>query len=270
VAVIYPPAAKKAGIQGNVRLRVTIDKDGSVMDIRVLSGHPQLVKASLEAVSQWRYAPSNEDRVTIVTINFTLGKGGAAPSAHPAAKDLPPFGTPALKPLSAVRPVYPPAAKSAGIQGGVTLRATVEKDGSVSHLEILTGDPQLGQAAIDAMRQWRYPPMEKTAITDVTLYFTLPKGDNTDNAVTPPMAIYKPEPGYTKEARAAKLQGTVHLQVTVAADGTVSDVKVTKPFDKGLDASAVQTVRTWKFLPATKAGKPVPFTAMVEVSFRLF
>ena len=72
VGPVYPPAAKKAGIQGNVRVRVTINKDGSVMDIWVLSGNPQLVKASLEAVEQWRYAPSKEVRVTIVTINFTL------------------------------------------------------------------------------------------------------------------------------------------------------------------------------------------------------
>jgi len=56
----------------------------------------------------------------------------------------------------------------------------------------------------------------------------------------------------------------------IAADGTVTDVKVTKPFDKGLDESAVRTVKTWKFLPAMKAGKPVAYKTMVEISFRLF
>ena len=169
-----------------------------------------------------------------------------------------------------MRPVYPPAARAAGIQGNLTLRATVEKDGSVSNLEILMGDPQLGQAAIEAVRQWRYAPMDKAAITDVTVNFTLAKTGNADNAVTPPMVIYKPEPVYTKEARAAKLQGIVELQIMVAADGMVSDVKVTKPFDKGLDESAVQTVKTWKFLPAMKAGKPVAWTGVVEVSFKIF
>jgi TonB family protein len=270
VKPVYPPTAKQAGIQGNVRMRVTINKDGSVMDIQALSGDPQLMKAALEAVPQWRYAPSKEVRVTIVTISFLLDRRGASPPARPAAKDLPPFATPALKPLSAMRPVYPPAAKAVGIQGNVTLRVTVEKDGSVSNVETLIGDPQLAQAAIEAIRQWRYPPMEKPGITDVTLNFSLPKGDNADNFVTPPMAIYKPDPPYTKEARAAKLQGSVWLQVMIAADGTVSDVKVTKPFDKGLDENAVRTLKTWKFLPAMKAGKPVPSKTMVSVSFKIF
>jgi TonB family protein len=84
-AIAYPPAAKKAGIQGKVRLRVTINKDDSVMDIWVLSGPPQLVKASLEAVAQWRYSPSKEIRVTIVTITFTLRQGGTAPLPRPPA-----------------------------------------------------------------------------------------------------------------------------------------------------------------------------------------
>jgi TonB family protein len=247
VAPVYSPAAKQAGIQGNVRLRVTINKDGSVMDIQVLSGDPQV-------------------RVTIITISFLLGRKGT----RPALKDFPPSATPALKPLSAVRPDYPPAAKAAGIQGEVMLRVNVEKDGSVSDVETLNGDSQLAQAAMEAVRQWRYAPMEKAGVTDVTLNFTLTKGDNADNAITPPIPIYKPDATYTKEARAAKLQGTVQLDVMIAADGTVSDVKVTKGFDKGMDENAAQTVKKWKFLPAMKAGKPVPYKSMVEVSFRFF
>jgi TonB family protein len=50
----------------------------------------------------------------------------------------------------------------------------------------------------------------------------------------------------------------------------VTDAKVIKPLDKGLDNNAVQTVKTWKFKPAVNAGKPVPCRLMVEVSFRLY
>jgi TonB family protein len=67
VTPVYPAAAKQAGIQGNVRLRVTINTDGSVSDIQVLSGDPQLAKAALDAVRQSRYSPSKEVRVTILT-----------------------------------------------------------------------------------------------------------------------------------------------------------------------------------------------------------
>jgi TonB family protein len=88
--VVYPLAAKKAGIHGKVRLRVSINKDGSVMDVKVLSGEPQLVKASLEAVQQWRYAPSNELRVTVVTLNFGSTRGRApAPASTPTV--VPPW-----------------------------------------------------------------------------------------------------------------------------------------------------------------------------------
>jgi protein TonB len=40
--------------------------------------------------------------------------------------------------------------------------------------------------------------------------------------------------------------------------------------DKGLDENAIETLRTWKFKPAMKKGKPVPVKVVVEVSFRLF
>jgi TonB family protein len=266
VEPVYPPAAKQAGVQGNVRLRATINKDGSVMDVQVLSGPPQLVNAAIDAVQQWRYSPGKEVRATIVSISFLLPRK----DTRPALKDFPPSATPPLKPLSAVRPDYPPAAKAAGIQGEVMLRVNVEKDGSVSDVETLNGDSQLAQAALEAVRQWRYAPMEKAGVTDVTLSFTLPKGDNANNAITPPIAIYKPRAGYSKEAKDAKLQGIVVLDVMVAADGTVSDVKVTKGFDKGMDDSAARTIKTWKFLPAMKAGKPVPYKTDIEVSFKIY
>ncbi|MGA9646519.1 MAG: M56 family metallopeptidase, partial [Candidatus Korobacteraceae bacterium] len=89
------------------------------------------------------------------------------------------------------------------------------------------------------------------------------------NGITVPIPTYKPEPPYTKEARAAKLQGTVVCSVVVDDTGNVADVQVVRSLEKGLDESAMQTLRTWKFQPATKDGKPVPVKVVVEVSFRL-
>jgi TonB family protein len=51
--------------------------------------------------------------------------------------------------------------------------------------------------------------------------------------------------------------------------GNVADVKVVRPADRGTDESAAHTLRTWKFKPATKDGKPVPVKVVVEVSFRV-
>ena len=73
----YPPEAKQARIQGVVKLNVIIGKDGTVQDLKAMSGHPMLVPASLEAVRQWVYKPTllNGQPVeveTVVDVNFTL------------------------------------------------------------------------------------------------------------------------------------------------------------------------------------------------------
>ena len=75
----YPPLAKMARIQGTVRLEAIISKDGTIQDLKVVSGHPLLVKSALEAVQRWRYQPTllNGDPVEVVTeidVNFTLAE----------------------------------------------------------------------------------------------------------------------------------------------------------------------------------------------------
>jgi TonB family protein len=55
-------------------------------------------------------------------------------------------------------PVYPLAAKAAGIDGPVVLKATISKDGKVQNISIFTGRPELCQAAIDAVQGWTYHP----------------------------------------------------------------------------------------------------------------
>jgi len=89
-------------------------------------------------------------------------------------------------------------------------------------------------------------------------------------SVTAPIPIYKPEPPYSEEARKAKYQGTVVLQIVVDTQGSVVDVRVVKPLGLGLDEKAVETVRTWKFKPGMRNGAAVPVRVLVEVSFRLF
>ena len=77
VAPVYPPMGRKARIQGTVVLRVEIGKSGNVESIQVVSGHPVLAPAAIEAVKQWEYKPYllNGEPVEVesrVTVNFTL------------------------------------------------------------------------------------------------------------------------------------------------------------------------------------------------------
>ena len=89
------------------------------------------------------------------------------------------------------------------------------------------------------------------------------------NGVTPPSVIYRANPSYTEEARAAKIQGTVVLNVVVGPDGSAQQVSVLRSLDPGLDQKAVEMVGTWKFRPGMKDGQPVAVMAQIEVSFRL-
>ncbi len=79
VQPIYPVLARQAGITGVVVLHAIIAKDGSVSQLEIVSGHPLLVQAALDAVRQWRYQPEvlNGDPVevdTTITVNFQLGR----------------------------------------------------------------------------------------------------------------------------------------------------------------------------------------------------
>jgi protein TonB len=76
----YPQIAKNARIQGAVVLQAEISKQGTIENLRVISGHPMLVPSALDAVKQWRYKPYylNGDPVaveTTITVNFTLSGG---------------------------------------------------------------------------------------------------------------------------------------------------------------------------------------------------
>jgi TonB family protein len=88
--------------------------------------------------------------------------------------------------------------------------------------------------------------------------------------VSIPVPIYKPESPYTRRAEKDKVEGTVVTEVVVDASGNVADVKLVKGVGEGLDESAIETLRTWRFFPATKNGEPVPVRVIVEVTFRVF
>jgi TonB family protein len=77
VAPEYPEIARRAGVEGDVTLRVVIGKDGAVEDVAPISGEPVLTRAAMEAVERWRYSPEMVGGrpigvVTTVTVAFRL------------------------------------------------------------------------------------------------------------------------------------------------------------------------------------------------------
>lgn len=86
-----------------------------------------------------------------------------------------------------------------------------------------------------------------------------------------PRCEWCPNPVFTDEAVAQRIQGVILLLVTVTKDGAATDIAVLKGLGYGLDQNAVEQVRAWRFRPApSKSGKTVATRVAIEVFFRQF
>jgi TonB family protein len=84
-----------------------------------------------------------------------------------------------------------------------------------------------------------------------------------------PTCVYCPPSSYTDKARAEKVQGDVLLLVLINHQGRADRIVVTKANDDSLAKRAIESVREWKFKPATdKEGKAVVVIVPIEVTFR--
>ncbi len=81
--------------------------------------------------------------------------------------------------------------------------------------------------------------------------------------------LHKVEPQYSAEARAARIQGNVVLQITVTEQGGATNLRIISPLGYGLDEKATEAIAQWQFRPASKDGHPVPSRATLELRFRL-
>jgi protein TonB len=68
VPPVYPPLASKARVSGTVVLEATLTAQGTVEEIRVISGHPLLIEAAIAAVKQWQYEPTLLNGVPVPVI----------------------------------------------------------------------------------------------------------------------------------------------------------------------------------------------------------
>jgi len=96
-------------------------------------------------------------------------------------------------------------------------------------------------------------------------------GDGGYGGASQPKLIYSPDPEFSEEARKAKYQGVVVLNIVVGADGRVHGATVARTLGMGLDEKALEAVRSWRFEPGkTKDGRAVEVRAQIEVNFRLY
>ncbi len=203
-------------------------------------------------------------------------------------------------------PRYPKEAHKDKTRASVVLEATIEKNGNVTDLSIISGNLVLADAAVDAVRGWKFEPYTVSAravqvrqqltfnfdpgkkigeldpqLAQPTLAERSPiplrRKTSPDDAfyavghgVTAPRVIYAPDPPYSEAARKGKYQGTCLLSLIVGPDGQPRDIEVARALGMGLDEKAVITVNQWKFQPGTKDGHPVAVYVVIEVAFHLY
>jgi len=188
--------------------------------------------------------------------------------------------------LESSAPGYTQEAVEANVEGVVTLEGFVDIKGNVSGLRVVKGlGYGLDQKAVDAVLNWKFRPALRKgapvkAVTQIEVDFKIPpsfKPQPKDDAlpirlglgVTPPTVIFRVEPEYTQEARAANYQGTVVARVTIHKDGTLTVDEVVRELDYGLTQRAIEALEQWKFKPGMRNGEPVAVSLTVEVNFNL-
>lgn len=88
-------------------------------------------------------------------------------------------------------------------------------------------------------------------------------------AIRAPRVIHRVDPSYPPDARAARVQGIVIVEVIVDETGMVREAHVLKGLPYGLEQAALDAVRQWRFEPATKDGQPVAVAMNLTINFRL-
>jgi len=124
-------------------------------------------------------AGSNEVMLEIMAPGGIRTTAGTIPEASADTKRIRIGGNvQQTKLVSQPRPTYPPEAKLAHIQGVVKLNALIGKDGAIQNLEVISGEPVLVQAALDAVKHWVYQPTllngePVEVVTQIDVNFTL-------------------------------------------------------------------------------------------------
>jgi TonB family protein len=190
----YPAQAAVKALQGEVWIKLLVSETGDVESTEIISGDPDLAKATAAAMKKWKFKPFIKDgRAIKVTtkIPYDFAVRGYVFDTKPpnapdtaAPQDSPSLDAPAaaggstpshensvpprklrVSPgvmdgnlIHRVNPVYPPEARRNHIQGTVLLNARIGRDGRLYDLKAISGPSELVEASIGAVQQWRYRP----------------------------------------------------------------------------------------------------------------
>lgn len=189
VEPVWPESVKAANIAGDIFVRFDILKNGRTADVHAFyanglignfatTDHPEVQKAALDAVRQWKFRPYLRDGKraevsSITTVHFDFCKDLSCHREGPAGKiriarasdaDVLPsnakvsVGELSGRKIKDVLPQYPQMAKIAHVQGEVVLDVVIDTTGHIVQMKPVSGHPLLIASAMDAVKQWEYEP----------------------------------------------------------------------------------------------------------------
>jgi TonB family protein len=176
-----------------------------------------------------------------------------------------------------------------GVEGSIRMCVTVNGEGKVADVRVLSGPPELRQSSVDAVKQWQFePPLVAPATTEVEFANTLTKacpgggdasdvgnvkvnietGHTVEGETGDPLKIVgqvcQPQPPYPEKARAQRRRGQLYLSIAVNGNGDVVDAKIVMGLDELLDKPALDAVSKWKFKVAPPGGKTTVFRVILS------
>jgi len=170
---------------------------------------------------------------------------------------------------------YPEAARKNGIEGKVTVTATLGENGKVRDIVIVDNlGYGTGEAVAAGLQKFAFKPakfngtptpMKMNVIYTVSLYY-----DETDKDVTKPKILEKPLPVYPESQRAEGMKGKVIVTILLKPDGEVQVLSVNSVMHKDFDKAAEAAAKNLKFSPAVhkKSKQPVSQAMSVEYAFK--
>jgi len=192
-----------------------------------------------------------------------------------------------------VEPELPVDAKGKPMHGHVVLRINIDKTGNVARAASLNGNPELADAATNAVQQWKFKPyllnrepVELESEVELNLksahgaptispsrapdgaYAMQPRTIRVRNDVMVGLLNRRIDPRYPEEAKANHNQGNVVLRVTIDKDGNVADMKPVQG-DAMLADAAMKAVSQWKYRPYILSGKPVEVETTITIQFHM-
>ena len=276
----YPEDAKAARIQGTVRFTALIAKDGSLKNLQLISGHPILVQAAMDAVKQWVYQPTSIDGEAIevqteIEVNFRLEAPATPPGVYRIGN-----GVSAPRVLSKQEPRYSAEAEIARLQGTVTVSLVVGEDGKARNIRV-TKSLGLGldEKAVEAIGLWQFMPGEKEGnpvpiLATIQVNFRLVDKvfDNVGQWHLTRASFKPPEEASLPSLIKAKFPhdspsvdgGSVVVALDVDEQGLPAHIHIEKSSDSKWEEDVMAAAREWRFTPGLKDGAPVVVPLTLE------